>query len=284
MGYAIVTDSTADLAPEEAKRRNITVIPLTILLDGKEYRDQVDITADQFYDLMIASDNLPTTAQPSPYDFAQLYQKLAQEGADHIISIHIASVLSGTAQAAKLGAEQAGVPVTVIDSCGVTTFTGLLVLYAAELRDQGVPVDEAIERIHKAIRRMHFLIAPETLENLLKGGRLSPLEAKAAGMLNVKPLISFDEKGTLKSVMMARGMKGVVKKMAKAIEDATAQEGRQRVYFTHTRNDEELNRLKAQLEADGVDYADFGTAPCGATVATHLGMGGVGFASLAIDE
>ncbi|MGI6590171.1 MAG: DegV family protein [Eggerthellaceae bacterium] len=284
MGFAVVTDSAADINPEEAQRYSISVLPMTIMLDGEEYRDQVDITSEEFYDLMNASDNLPKTAQPSPYDFAQVFKKLAAEGADHIISIHIAAVLSGTAQSAAIAAEQVDVPVTVIDCCGVTVFQGLVVRYAAELRDKGIPAQEAVARIRRAIPRIHFRLVPETLDNLLKGGRLSPLEAKAAGLLNVKPIITFDEKGVLKVTSKARGMKGAENKMRKMVRDATAEEGIQRIRFTHSRNEKELSKLKAMLEADKVKYVDFGTTPCGATVSTHLGTGAIGIATLAVEE
>ncbi len=284
MGFAIVADTTCDLSPEEAKTHGVEMIPLNILLDGKEYRDGVDLTSDQFFDLMEASGNLPKTAQPSPYDFAQLYQKLADEGAEAIISLHICAPMSGTVGAAAMGAKQVDIPVEVIDSCGVTAHAGLLTLYAALLRKDGVAFDEVVERVRRAIPRERLLLAPATLENLLKGGRLSPLNAKAASLLNIKPLLSLKEDGTLYSSDKARGMKGVIKAFANEIEERTARQGKQYLRFCHTRNLEDLQKLKDQLAADGVEYVDLGTAPCGATVATHLGMGGFGFASLAVEE
>lgn len=284
MSFAIVSDSTSDITPVEARKYGVTIIPLTVILDGKEYKDQVDLTPDAFYDLMSASKNLPTTAQPAPYDIAEVYQALADSGIEHIISIHIAGVLSGTVQAAELASRQADVPVTVIDSYGTATFTGLLVRYAVELREQGVPVDEAITRIRRAIPRIHFGIVPGTLENLLKGGRLSPLEAKAAGLLNVRPVIQFDEKGALRSVAKARGIKGGIKKMVDVLEQADREEGIQRIRFTHTRSEADLEQLKAQLADAGVAYHDFGTVLCGPTVSAHLGLGAIGFASLAVQE
>lgn len=284
MGFAIVADSTCDLSPEEAKAHGITIIPLNILLDGKEYRDQVDISSEEFFDLMEASENLPKTAQPSPYDFVQLYRKLADEGAEAIISVHICAPMSGTVGAAAMAAKQVDVPVEVIDSHGVTAHTGLLTLYAALLRDRGLPFEAVVEKVRAAIPRQHFLIASATLDNLIKGGRLSPLEGKAAGLLNIKPVLGLEEDGTLHSVGKARGMKGVVKAFVKEIEDATEAEGKQYLRFCHTRNSVDLQAVRDSLAADGVDYVDMGTAPCGATVATHLGMGGFGFASLAVEE
>lgn len=284
MSFAIVVDSTCDLTPAEAKAHDIAVIPLNILLDGKEYRDQVDITSEDFFGLMAISDNLPKTAQPSPYDFAQLYQKLADEGAEQIISIHICAVMSGTLGAATMGADQVDVPVTVIDSAGVTAHAGLLALYASQLRERGLSAEETVARVKQAIPHVHFMIAPVELDNLIKGGRLSAEEGKAAGLLNIKPLLGLKEDGTLHAVGKARGMKGVVKSYVKEIEDATAAEGTQFLRLCHTGNIDDLQAIRDQLAADGVDYVDFGTAPCGATVATHLGLGGIGFACLAVGD
>lgn len=284
MGFAIVADTTCDLTPEEAKAHGIEMIPLNILLDGKEYRDGVDLTADEFFDLMETSDNLPKTAQPSPYDFAQLYQRLADEGAEAIVSLHICAPMSGTVEAAAMGAQQVDIPVEVIDSCGVTGYLGLLTLYTARLRDRGLTFAETVEKVKQAIPHIYFRDSPRTLDNLLKGGRLSPLNAKAASLLNIKPLLAFKEDGTLYSFGKVRGMKGVIKTFAKDIEELTAKRGKQYLRFCHTRNLEDLQKLKDQLAADGVEYVDMGTAPSGATVATHLGIGSIGFAALKADE
>ncbi len=283
MSFGIVVDSSCDLTREEAQERNIVIAPLTITLDGKEYRDGIDIKADEFVELIQQTDGMPKTAQVSPAEFAEHYQQLADVGCEEIISIHISSPLSGTCGSAALAAKDAPVPVHVIDSCGVTIFTGLIALFAADMRDRGESAETTVELVKKAIKQSYFAVAPDILDYLLKGGRLSPLEAKAAGLLNIKPVISFDEAGALKSVDKKRGMKNVVKAFVERIEKQTAEYGKLRIMFCHTANMARIEEARAALKERGIDYVDEGARTCGATVATHLGPGGVGFTCLPVE-
>lgn len=280
MSFAVVVDSTADLNMDEYRGNAITMVPLTIQVGGKEYKDQTEISSEEFYDRMAATDELPKTAAPAPYDFAQAYQALAQQGYDHIISLHIASVLSGTVESARLAASQVEVPVTVIDSAGAGASLGIIALKACELRDAHVPVDEALQHLNACVSDFRFLVACDSLDNLLKGGRLSADQVKNASLLNIKPIFSFDERGVLVAYDKAKGMSGVVKNYVKEIQKRTEAYGLQEVRFYHTRNIEAVNDIRAQLQAAGIEYLDKGEAACGATVATHIGLGAVGIACL----
>lgn len=280
MSFAVVVDSTADLNMDEYRSNGITMVPLTIQVGGKEYKDQTEISSEEFYDLMAASDELPKTAAPAPYDFVQTYKTLAQQGYDHIISLHIASVLSGTVESARLAARQIDVPVTVIDTLGGGASLGILALKACELRDADISIDKACSCIKEYIADFRFLIACDSLENLLKGGRLSADQVRNASLLNIKPLFTFDERGVLVSYGRAKGMNGVVKKYVKEIQERTESYGLQEVRFYHTRNREVVNEVRARLQAAGIEYIDKGDGACGATVATHIGLGAVGIASL----
>ena len=101
MGFAVVVDSTIDMSAEEYQALNITMVPLNILVGGSEFKDQVEISSEEFYQRMSEAEQLPKTAQPAPYDFAQAYEHLAKEGYDGIVSLHIAGVLSGTVESAR---------------------------------------------------------------------------------------------------------------------------------------------------------------------------------------
>lgn len=280
MSFAVVVDSTADLSMDEYRSNGITMIPLTIQVGGKEYKDQTEISSEEFYDRMAASEELPKTAAPAPYDFAQAYQALAQQGYDHIISLHIASVLSGTVESARLAASQVDVPVTVIDTAGGGASLGILALKACELRDADIPFEKALASIKECVADFRFLIACDSLENLLKGGRLSADQVKNASLLNIKPIFTFDERGVLVAYDKAKGMSGVVKHYVKEIQKRTEASGLQEVRFYHTRNREVVNEVRAHLQAAGIEYIDKGDGACGATVATHIGLGAVGIACL----
>ncbi len=282
MSFGIVVDSSCDISQEEAKELGIVIAPLTITLDGKEHKDGVELTAEEYVDAMCASDNLPKTTQVTPVEFAEFYQKLADEGCEEIISIHIAGTLSGTVGSASIAARDASVPVHVVDSHVVASSLGLLVRYATELRDQGMNASEAVSLLEKARSQARFVIAPDTLEYLLKGGRLSEEEAIAAGKLNIKPIITLNDDGTLKTVDKKRGMKNAVKGYVDQIESLTEEFGKLRITFIHTGDNEHIDLLKTLLAERGIEYVDEGIAVCGATVSTHLGPGCVGFTSLPV--
>lgn len=133
MSFAIVVDSVADLSEEECARFGITSVPLSVEVGGETFKDQAEISSEEFYDKMIASDTLPKSSQPSPSEFMDIYNALASEGADEIIAIHIAAVLSGTSESSNLAANQVEVPVEVIDSFNACSGQGLLAL--ARVRD-----------------------------------------------------------------------------------------------------------------------------------------------------
>ena len=153
---------------------------------------------------------------------------------------------------------------------------GLLALLACEMRDAGASAQECAQAIKDAalIPASSSRVARSTI--LLAGGRLSAEEVDAATLLDIKPMMSFDERGVLKAFDKAKGMNGVIKKYVEKLKEITEDEGIQRVRFCHTRNEKGVEKLKRALEQAGIDYIDCGTCSCGATVSTHLGMGALG--------
>ena len=278
MGFAIVVDSTFDMSADEYRDLGVTMVPLNILVGGSEFKDQVDISSEEFYQRMNEAKELPKTAQPSPYDFAQAYQRLAEEGFDGVISLHIAGVLSGTIESARLAASDAAIDVRVIDSAAATAQAALITQKACALRDAGASLDEAEKALKSFIPETQFMVACDTLENLLKGGRLSADQVKNANVLNIKPIFTFTEVGALTPIGKAKGMRGVIKQYVSHAQERTEQQGRQRIRFCHAGNEQGVADIKELLAEAGIDYVDAGTCPCGATVATHLGMGALGVA------
>lgn len=284
MDFAIVVDSTCDFAPEELSELGVAMVPLTISVGGRDYRDQEEVSNEEFYRLMSESETLPQTSQPSPFSFVRAYRKLADEGYRNIMSIHLASPLSGTIGSVTSAAAESEACVRVIDSTGATASTALLVQYAVRLRDEGVPFEEACAAVEARKGDVGFAVACDTLENLLKGGRLTPDQANTASMLNIKPLFSFDENGVLYASGKAKGSRGVVKAYVEAIEKASAEQGRHYVRFCHVDNPSAVENVKRALAEAGVDYDDAGSASCGATVATHLGIGAFGVAYMPVGQ
>ncbi|MGN7414414.1 DegV family protein [Paenibacillus sp. SAF-068] len=215
---AIVTDSTADIPEEIIRKYGIHIVPLRVLFGEETYADGVDLTSEQFYEKLKRVSVLPTTSQPSPTDFMNVYQALLDENPDRpIVSIHLSSGMSGTYQSAMLGKsllEREG-DITVLDSKSASYGYGLMVVQAAELAEQGKPAVEiaaAIEGMQQS-RKLFFLV--DTLEYLQKGGRIGKASAILGTLLNIKPILSIDEEGVIYAVEKVRGHK---KAMARIIE------------------------------------------------------------------
>ncbi len=273
MSFAIITDSTCDLTLEEAAAIGVTMVPLTIDIAGGSYLDQVELSSARFYELMAASEDLPRSACPKPFDFMEVYKQQAAQGADGVLVLNIAETLSGTVGAARLAAKDVDVPVIVIDSMGCTVQLGLLIQKAVELRDAGKNIEEAASAIENYVKDTRFLVVCDTLENLLKGGRLAQEDADTASKLNIKPIFTFDGTGRIKPFDKARGMNGARKAIIAALQKEAEQKGKLRIAYGHCDAPKEAEKLKVAVAEAGIEFEDAGTYLCGATIGTHLGAG-----------
>lgn len=279
MKIAIVTDSTCDWNFDDYAARGVRMVPLKVCFGDDAFTDQYEISSEDFYDKMLAADDLPTTSQPSPADFLEAFNDLADQGYDAIISIHIALSLSGTSQAAHIAAEQCAIPVRVVDSLGTTAELGLVVDKACDLRDAGASLDEICEALVEYRKGCGIMFAPETLENLVKGGRMPADAATQAGMLNIRMLFGFsDEDGRVSVLGKVKGAKGQVSRMSEYVQEFAERHGALRLRFVHARNRKGVDRLMASLDEAGVDYEVGGIDAMGAIITAHLGMGCIGVA------
>jgi fatty acid kinase fatty acid binding subunit len=184
-GFAIVTDSTADLPDAWRDRYSIEVVPLKVLFGNETFRDRVDMTDEEFFRRLGVATKLPTTSAPSPGEFAAVYQRLAKDY-EGCISIHIGAQLSATAEAARVGAQSVeGFRVHVVDSETVTMPMAFLCRIAAE----SPTLDEAIAAVTERVPRCRVLALLDTLRYLEMGGRVSRAQAMIGTMLDLKPLL-----------------------------------------------------------------------------------------------
>lgn len=278
MKIAIITDSTCDWAFPEYAERNVRMVPLKICFGEQSYTDQYEISSEEFYDKMIASEALPTTSQPSPGDFSQVFEGLHEEGYDGALCLHIAHPLSGTPQAAALAAETAPMPVKVLDTHCTTCMLGLLVDAACELRDAGCTLDDMYERLAAYRDKGSIILGPETLDNLVRGGRFPEEAAKQAGMLNIRMLLTLVGEGSVAPFDKAKGSKGQIARCVSFVQDYVAENGPARMRIVHSRNQKAVDAFVAALEETGTEFELVATEFCGATIATHLGMGAIGIA------
>jgi DegV family protein with EDD domain len=267
---AIVTDSTCDLPPELAAKHEITVVPLMVSLDGREYQDGVDIRPREFYRRLEASSAMPTTATPGPGRFAEAYEALLRTH-DRVLSIHISGDLSATVGAATQGARMVDADrITIVDSRVVSIALGLAVLGAVKALDEGAGPDDAWARVKPAVDAMRVYFLVGTLEYLRRGGRIGRAGALVGSVLQIKPVLTLTE-GVVAPMERVRTSE---KAMARLIELARGKGERVCAAVGHTGGPEGAERLAAAIE----DQCDtMVMVPVGPVVGAHGGPGLVGF-------
>lgn len=276
----IVTDSTADLPQEIIERYQITVIPLTVIIDGQGYKDRVDISNETFFQQLNGFKELPSTSQPSPVDFAALYEGLAKDGAEHIISIHLSKDLSGTVQGAALAKNLVHdvVDVTVIDSLSATMGLGLVVLSAAKAVDEGKSLAQVLALTGQVIENLDLFFLLDSLDNLQKGGRIGKASFLVGSLLNIKPILRLTD-GVIHAYEKIRGNKER-KALDRMIEVIISQiEPGKKVYCAvgYSDNLDIADYMVSQIK-DRIDCDDYPYMQIGNVVATHIGLGAVGLA------
>ena len=222
MATKVVTDSCSDITQEEAKRLGITVIPAYLCFGDEVYRDGVDIDRDEFYHKLMTSPVHPSTAAPSPGDFAKVYEEAAQE-TDQIVSIHVTSKHSAVYDAALVGkeiAERKGCRIEVIDSKGVTMWQGLVAIAAANAAEAGYNLQQVVNKVHETIRQLRALGLLDTLKYAVKGGRLGNTIFAIESRLNVKPLLTLRD-GQVRPAGLARTRSKGIERLREFIRSAS---------------------------------------------------------------
>ena len=216
----IVTDSTADLTEEEFKQFEISIVPMNISIDDENYIDGVTITKDEFKQKMIASSELPKTAQPSIGRFVEVYDELGKNG-DTVISIQMMRSISGTVDAARQAADITETNVTVVDSDFTSRSMGMIVKEAAKAAQEGKSVEEILEIIEDAKKRTTLYLTVVNLDNLIKGGRISQLMGMFSNLLNIKLFLQVIH-GKIEIIQKGRGLKSLQKKYEEIFEEMKA--------------------------------------------------------------
>ena len=228
----IVTDSTADLTEEEVKQFEISIVPMNISIDDENYIDGVTITKEEFKEKMIASAELPKTAQPSIGRFVEVYDELGKNG-DSVISIQMMRSISGTVDAARQAADITETNVTVVDSDFTSRSMGMIVKEAAKAAQDGKTIEEILEIIEDAKKRTTLYLTVVNLDNLIKGGRISQLMGMFSNLLNIKLFLQVIN-GKIEIIQKGRGLKSLQKKYDEIFEQMkSAPKGIQEIGIMH---------------------------------------------------
>lgn len=276
----IVTDSTADLSTDFVRRYGITVVPLNVFIEGKQYRDKLDITNDEFYDVLRTSKELPTTSQPSPAVFVEQYRSLAEQGAEQILSIHLASELSGTYQSSVLAADMVKEQVMVhcINSRTATMGLGLLVLSAAKLVEEEMVFENVVEILQRMTERLDLYFLLDSLDNLHKGGRIGKASHLFGTLLNIKPVLNLSN-GVISAYEKVRGNKEnkALERLIEILKEKIDPSKKVYCAMGYCDNREVAEYIVQRLEGQ-IDCDEFVYLQIGSVVGTHIGMGAVGMA------
>jgi DegV family protein with EDD domain len=271
MTIRIVTDSTCDLPKEIATQHGITVVPLYINFGSENYLDGVDLSREAFYARLPDCDPPPTTAMPGPQMFLDAYERLAEEGATQILSVHISKSLSAVVDTAHLAAREASTPVTVIDSGTLSLGTGFLVWAAAEAAAQGHSMEEIVALMEEQGHRTRVFAALDTLEFLRRGGRMNRVMAVLGSWLQMKPLLKMhDGSPTAEKI---RTTKAATQRLVALLKEQVPLE-RVALVHTHALDKAQDLRQKAQHLLPAGEILSIDITP---VFGTHLGPGAVGF-------
>lgn len=272
----VITDSAADLPAEIVEKYNIKVVPLTVHIDGKEYADGIDISTQEFYEKMSRTKELPKTSQPSAASFIKVFKELESKG--ELLCINISSKLSGTYQTACLAKKISGVNVAVFDSWAATLGQGLQVIKAALLAEKGMSREHIIQFLTEYKKGLTHYVLLDTLENVVKGGRLSKFQGSLAKLLNIKVLLTGVE-GALVTLEKIHGRKKalqrVIERMGEKLREAKDMPTRL-FSISHFNNLKDAEMLKNQIIKNfNIKEEQFIINEMGSTIATYAGEGGM---------
>ena len=270
MAVKLIIDAASDLTMEQAKELGVTLIPMTVRFGKDEYRSGVDISNEEFYNRLTTEKELPTTSQPTPLDCEEEYQKVA-EAEDEAVVLCVSSALSGTYQSACIAADGLEDRIFVVDTRAVSVAEKLLLDYAIALRNHGADAREIASELEKKKEDIRVFGAVETLEYLIKGGRLSKAAGAVGSVLGIRPILHLVD-GTLEVAGKARGPKAAITMTHNFISDVGI-DFTMPCGFGYTGNDPEV--LTPFLNAPNSAFVnhDVPVYNIGSTAGTHTGPG-----------
>jgi DegV family protein with EDD domain len=270
---AIVLDSTADFPEAPERFPNWRVVPLYVLFGAQSYRDYVDIGPAEFYDRLRGAEELPTTSQPTPQDFATAYEEVA--GYERVLTLSVSAKLSGTYESAQRAAADSGGRVRVIDTETASAAIAMLALAVQRRLERGTTDDEIDELVARFKRESGLIFTLDTLEYLARGGRIGRAAGWAGQLLHIKPILTLED-GEVLPLKRVRGNRKAVQEFADAFRSRTSDGPGLRVGIAHADAPERMAALE-QLVHDIRPRAEIEIATTlGPVVGTHAGPGTVG--------
>ena len=277
--FALVTDSTSDIPDDLVRQHQIYIAPLHILWGRDDFIDGVDITPAEFYERLARESQLPTSSQPSPQEFAAIYERAVKEtGAAGILTLTISSDLSGTYSSAVAAASMVDFPVEVVDLRTASIATGLSVLKLAQARDAGMSLPEALSLAQSYTSRTKLIFSVDTLEYLHKGGRIGGARRLLGTALNIKPVLQVID-GRVEPRESVRTRKRALSRIVEIFEAELDRDKPLNLAILHANAPQDAEALQAAILARCTPEMQV-TAQISAVISVHTGPGAVGFAIL----
>jgi DegV family protein with EDD domain len=268
---AWITDSTCYIEPKFAKENHIFVIPMSISFDNETFKDGIDITEEEFYQRLTSTRDLPKSSQPPLGELVHLYEKLKSEY-DLGIAIHVSSELSGTANASKQAADIAGFPLLLVDSKLISLPMFYMIRKGQDMIQQGVSASVVAEKLEMMYQSNHLYVMVGSLEQLHKGGRVSALQMVMGSLLQIKPILTFQE-GKIIPHEKVRSQKKALSFMVSRLKDDLEQGINIKTVFILTGKAEEQSlSIQDQIRSISPEI-EIVSGPLGSAIGVHAGAG-----------
>ncbi|EMG28312.1 hypothetical protein X560_1556 [Listeria fleischmannii 1991] len=272
---AVVTDSTAYIPAELIEKYQIHVVPLSVIIDGVSYKEEVELQTADFYKKIKETDSFPTSSQPAPGDFISLFHSLKEEGYNKVISVHLTSGISGTYQnAVSAGASVDGIDVIGVDSGLACMAQGTLAITAAKMAMEGKTTKEILNHIEMMKNSMDAYFMVDDLNNLQRGGRLTGAQAIIGSLLQIKPILHFQDKQIV-LFEKVRTQKKALKRIEEILEKAVQNNEAEEAYVIHGNAPEKGQQWLEELQKQ-FPTVEFHLSYFGPVIGTHLGEGTLG--------
>lgn len=273
----ILTDSANDLPEEIIRAHGIHVVPLMLVDETRALRDGVDMSAEEFHELLAGGASVLTTSQPPPGAFMEGFKRAAEDS-EEVVAVLLGSALSGTVRSAEAGAKLAeGVSITIVDTLAISVLQGLLVLKATELAELATPPAEIAAELLRIRSKSGILFTVDSFDRLLASGRVGRGKAWLGSILNIKPVLGLTREGVIAPVSRVLGRSRVMDELLARVDDGIESGAKVRFGIVHVGCPEVVEQVTSKL-LDRYGDVEIISAPGTPVVATHLGLGAWGLA------
>ena len=274
MKLAVITDSSAYLSAETLQREDLFVLDIPVNIDGEEYVEGINLTAEEFYQKMAQASELPKTSQPSIAKLDEILTALKEQGYTHVLGLFLSSGISGFYQNIQyMEDDYEGLTIAFPDTLITSAPLGIMVESVFNWCDQGDDFTIIQDKLAIQISHTSAFIMVDDLDHLVKGGRLSNGAAILGNLLSIKPILYFNDQGVIEVYEKVRTEKKATKRLIEIIKEATAS-GQYRVIVIHGNAPEKAEELRQHLIESGVG-TDISLATFGSVIGTHLGAGSI---------